>query len=386
MNSTEPARLSVRSPADMVAAVPYLLGFHPADSVVVVAVRGRRVVFAARGDLPAPGADPGPAARHLAQVVARQDADAATVVGYGPAARVTGIVDAIGDALTATGLVVLDALRVTEGRWFSYLCAEPSCCPPEGTPYDPAASQVSAAAVFAGQVALPDRAALVAQVSPLDGPVRLAMRRATGRARLRLAALTGPPSASSGGPVGGAPIDGSEPGKQSPVPADGPATDGQSPVPADGPASGAAPRAVRTAGTAAVRAAFRRQRRGERLDDDEVAWLTVLLVHVAVRDHAWSRTDGRDEDISLWTDVLRRAEPDLIAAPGCLLAFAAWRCGHGALAAVALERVLSAHPGYSLAVLLDEALRRGLAPAALDGWPGPDDGAVLRRRRRRPRR
>lgn len=400
MNSTEPARLSVRSPADMVAAVPYLLGFHPADSVVVVAVRGRRVVFAARGDLPAPGADPGPAARHLAQVVARQDADAATVVGYGPAARVTGVVDAIGDALTAAGLVVLDALRVTEGRWFSYLCVEPSCCPPEGTPYDPAASQVSAAAVFAGQVALPDRAALAAQVSPLDGPVRLAMRRATGRARLRLAALTGRPSTpSAGSPAGGLPADSSRAGAEPPVPADGAGPEGESSVPVGGPGSGGKfqvpaggagsggePRAVRTAGTAAVRAAFRRQRRGERLDDDEVAWLTVLLTHVAVRDHAWSRTDGRDEDISLWTDVLRRAEPDLIAAPGCLLAFAAWRSGHGALAAVALERVLSAHPGYSLAVLLDEALRRGVAPSALDGWPGSDDGAVLRRRRRRPRR
>ncbi len=400
MNSTEPARLSVRSPADMVAAVPYLLGFHPADSVVVVAVRGRRVVFAARGDLPAPGADPGPAARHLAQVVARQDADAATVVGYGPAARVTGVVDAIGDALTAAGLVVLDALRVTEGRWFSYLCVEPSCCPPEGTPYDPAASQVSAAAVFAGQVALPDRAALAAQVSPLDGPVRLAMRRATGRARLRLAALTGRPSTpSAGSPAGGLPADSSRAGAEPPVPADGagpegessvpvggPGSGGKSQVPAGGAGSGGEPRAVRTAGTAAVRAAFRRQRRGERLDDDEMAWLTVLLTHVAVRDHAWSRTDGRDEDISLWTDVLRRAEPDLIAAPGCLLAFAAWRSGHGALAAVALERVLSAHPGYSLAVLLDEALRRGVAPSALDGWPGSGDGAVLRRRRRRPRR
>lgn len=400
MNSTEPARLSVRSPADMVAAVPYLLGFHPADSVVVVAVRGRRVVFAARGDLPAPGADPGPAARHLAQVVAQQDADAATVVGYGPAARVTGVVDAIGDALTAAGLVVLDALRVTEGRWFSYLCVEPSCCPPEGTPYDPAASQVSAAAVFAGQVALPDRAALAAQVSPLDGPVRLAMRRATGRARLRLAALTGRRSTpSAGSPAGGLPADSSRAGAEPPVPADGagpegessvpvggPGSGGKSQVPAGGAGSGGEPRAVRTAGTAAVRAAFRRQRRGERLDDDEMAWLTVLLTHVAVRDHAWSRTDGRDEDISLWTDVLRRAEPDLIAAPGCLLAFAAWRSGHGALAAVALERVLSAHPGYSLAVLLDEALRRGVAPSALDGWPGSGDGAVLRRRRRRPRR
>ncbi|MET7807153.1 DUF4192 domain-containing protein [Micromonospora chersina] len=336
MNSTERPRLAVRSPGDLVAAVPYLLGFHPADSVVVVAVRGRRVVFAARGDLPEPGADPRPAARHLAEVVARQGTDAATVIGYGPAARVTAAVDAVGEALDRIGLLVLDALRVTDGRWWSYLCAEPACCPPEGTPYDPAASEVSAAAVFAGQVALPDRAALAAQVSPLGGPVRVAMRRATARAHRRLAGLAGEASS------------------------------------------------VRSAGAAAVRTAFRRHRRGERLGDDEVAWLSVLLTHLPVRDHAWSRTDGRDADISLWTDVLRRAEPELIAAPGSLLAFAAWRAGHGAVAAVALERVLAAHPGYSLAVLLDDALRRGLSPAELDGWPATA-GPVLRRRRRRPR-
>ncbi|PSK61587.1 hypothetical protein B0E53_06516 [Micromonospora sp. MH33] len=345
MNSTERPRLAVRSPADLVAAVPYLLGFHPADSVVVVAVRSRRVVFAARGDLPEPGTDPRPAARHLAEVVARQGTDAATVIGYGPAARVTAAVDAVGEALDQTGLLVLDALRVTDGRWWSYLCADPACCPPEGTPYDPAASEVSAAAVFAGQVALPDRAALAAQVSPLGGPVRVAMRRATARAHRRLAGLAGEAAGTE-------------------------LTTGPS---------------VRSAGVAAVRTAFRRHRRGERLGDDEVAWLTVLLTHLPVRDHAWSRTDGRDADISLWTDVLRRAEPELIAAPGSLLAFAAWRAGHGAVAAVALERVLAAHPGYSLAVLLDDALRRGLSPAELDGWPATA-GPVLRHRKRRPRR
>ncbi|WP_405091742.1 DUF4192 domain-containing protein [Micromonospora sp. NBC_01392] len=367
MNSTERPRLSVRSPADLVAAVPYLLGFHPEDSVVVVAVRGRRVVFAARGDLPEPGVDPGPAARHLAQVVARQDADAATVIGFGPATRVTGVVDAVGAALDDAGLIVLDALRVTDGRWWSYLCDEPTCCPVEGTPYDPAASRVSAAAVFAGQVALPDRAALAAQVSPFGGPVRLAMRQATVRARRRLAALTGEPpdGHSPGGAASGDPSPG---GAES----GGLRSDGT--------------RAVRAAGTAAVRAAFRRQRHGERLTDDEVAWLTVLLTHLVVRDHAWSRTDGRDTDISLWTDVLRRAEPELTAAPGTLLAFAAWRSGHGALAAVALERVLATDPDYSLAVLLDDALRRGVAPSELDGWPGVAGPAVLRRRRRRPRR
>ena len=346
MTPTDHPRLAVRSPADLIAAVPYLLGFHPADSVVVVALRGRQVVFAARGDLPEPGTDPRPAARHLAQVVARQSAESATVIGYGPAARVTGAVDAVGAALDASGLLVLDALRVTDGRWWSYLCTEPECCPLDGTPYDPQASEVSAAAVFAGQVALPDRAALTAQVSPLDGPVRVAMHRATTRARRRLAELT--EEVAETALVGG--------------------------------------RSVRSAGVAAVRGAFRRHRRGERLGDDEVAWLTVLLTHLPVRDHAWERTDGRDTDVSLWTDVLRRAEPELIAAPGSLLAFAAWRAGQGALASVALERVLAAHPDYSLALLLDDMLRRGLPPSELDGWPTVDSPEVIRRRPRRPRR
>ncbi|WP_200212221.1 DUF4192 domain-containing protein [Micromonospora coerulea] len=348
MTPTDRPRLAVRSPADLIAAVPYLLGFHPADSVVVVALRGRQVVFAARGDLPGPGADPRPHARHLADVITRQGTESATVIGYGPAARVTGAVDAVGEALDAAGLVVLDALRVTDGRWWSYLCVEPDCCPPDGTPYDATASEVSAAAVFAGQVALPDRAALTAQVAPFDGPVRVAMRRATVRARGRLAGLT--EESTETALVGG--------------------------------------RSVRSAGVAAIRTAFRRHRRGERLGDDEVAWLSVLLTQLPVRDHAWERTDGRDGDISLWTDVLRRAEPELIAAPGSLLAFAAWRAGYGALAAVALERVLASHPDYSLALLLDDLLRRGVPPSELDGWPAVGFPGVVRRRarRRHPRR
>jgi hypothetical protein len=141
MTPTDRPRLAVRSPADLIAAVPYLLGFHPADSVVVIAMRGRRVVFAARADLPPPGADPQPAARHLAEVIARQEAAAATVVGYGPASRVTPAVDAVGDALTGTGLLVLDALRVTDGRWWSYLCVEPGCCPPDGRSPSPTAQR-----------------------------------------------------------------------------------------------------------------------------------------------------------------------------------------------------------------------------------------------------
>ncbi|MFI7574403.1 DUF4192 domain-containing protein [Micromonospora sp. NPDC049497] len=342
MTSTDAPRLAVRSPADLVAAVPYLLGFHPTDSLVVVAMRGRRVTFAARLDLPAP-ADPVTPARHLAVVVARQAAETATVLGYGPATRVTPGVDAIRAALADEGIPVLDALRVTDGRYWSYLCAEPECCPPDGTPYDVSASAVTAAAVFAGQVALPDRAALVAQVAPVQGADRAALTRAAERAERRLTDLLDRASRTD-------------------------LTSGRS---------------VRVAGTAAVRLALRGQRRGRRLTDDEVAWLALLLTDVTVRDFAWERTDGRDEDIALWADVLRRAEPEFVAAPGALLAFAAWQAGQGALAAVALERTLALHPDHSLARLLDDLLRHGVPPARLDGWPAVGVPGVVRRRRRR---
>ncbi|MFJ6199512.1 DUF4192 domain-containing protein [Micromonospora sp. NPDC092111] len=346
MNATDRPRLTVRSPADLIAAVPYLLGFHPTDSVVVVAMRGRRIVFAARADLPDRGTDPELPARHLGDVLSRQDAESATVVGYGPAGRVTPAVDAVRAALAAAGLAVLDALRVTDGRYWSYLCAEPECCPPDGNPYDAGASQVAAAAVFAGQVALPDRAALTAQVTPAEGVDRAAMRRAGDLAERRLLGLL--ESAPADDVLGGD--------------------------------------TVRSAGVAAVRAARRRHRRGEPLTDDEVAWLTLLLTHLPVRDHAWERTDGREADIALWAEVLRRAEPELIAAPASLLAFAAWRAGQGALAAVALERALAAHPDYTLAQILDDLLRRGVPPAELDGWPAVGEVGVVRRRRRTRRR
>ncbi|WP_433530536.1 DUF4192 domain-containing protein [Micromonospora sp. CA-263727] len=340
MNSTDLPRLTVRSPADLIAAVPYLLGFHPADSIVVVALAASRIVFAARGDL-TDDADTQEASTHIAAVTAQQGADSATVIGYGPAIRVTPALDAVRAALTDAGLTVLDALRVTGDRWWSYVCTEPECCPPEGTPYDPRASTVPAAAVFAGQVALPDRAALAAQIAPVGGAE---MRHAAERAEKRLTGLlaAAPPTDLLGG------------------------------------------RALRSAGLAACRAARRRHRSGKQLTDDEVAWLCLLLTHLPVRDHAWERTDGRDEDVAFWTELLRRAEPELIAAPGALLAFAAWREGQGALAAVALERVLTEHPDYSLALLLDDLLRRGVPPSRLDGWPA--SGLPKQPRRRRSRR
>jgi hypothetical protein len=77
---------------------------------------------------------------------------------------------------------------------------------------------------------------------------------------------------------------------------------------------------------------------------------------------------GSVHHIALWSDLTRRARPDLVPAPAGLLAFAAWRAGEGTLATLALNRALEANPGYRMAQLLYQMVQAGLPPSALDDW------------------
>ncbi len=329
---TPSCTLKINSPAELVAAVPYLLGFHPSDSVTVVAFRRGRVLFAGRHDLPPSDSaeeDAQAAAAHLAAVVAREDADAAVVIGYGEAIRVTPAVLRAAEALRRSAVPVFEVLRVTGGRFWSYLCNGDDGCPEDGSLCPPEHSAIAAAATYAGHVALPDREALVAQVAPVEGAQRAAMAAATARARARLSAL------------------------------------------ADRDA-GRLDRLLRRSGRAAVRDAERRYRSGGRLSDDEVAWLGVALADVAVRDYAWERIGLDQWQLTLWTDVLRRVEAAYVPAPASLLGFAAWRGGVGALAWAAVERALAQDPAYGMAQTLREILTYAVSPAMVDGWPDVD--------------
>jgi hypothetical protein len=336
------SNLSLRSPADLITAVPYLLGFHPSDSVVVVGLRDKQLLFAARGDVDAPPGFP----QYVTSVVMRQGVDSVAVVGYGPAERVEEPVRAVSAALHGHGMAVVDALRVADGRYWSFVCGNPECCPPEGTPFDPAASPIAVAATLAGQAVLPDREALVRQIAPVGGLTRESMRQATERATERLVTLLA--GAREGDLLGG--------------------------------------RVLRKAGEAAVRGAMRRHREGGRLADDEVAWLSVLLAHLPVRDFAWEHVGCEDWHCELWSEVLRRAEPDLVPAPASLLAFAAWRSGQGALAHAAVDRALDADPAYSMAALMDDVLRRGIPPSTLDDFPVPRRSRAGGHKPRKPRK
>lgn len=52
----QPARIQVTSPATLLAVIPHLLGFHPHDSLVVLALAGphARIITIVRFDLPDP--------------------------------------------------------------------------------------------------------------------------------------------------------------------------------------------------------------------------------------------------------------------------------------------------------------------------------------------
>jgi Domain of unknown function (DUF4192) len=325
-------RIRVSSPADVLAVVPRLLGFHPSASLVVIGAGppGTRIELAFRYDLPDPpdARQADDMATHAVAVLRHRRLSTVIAVGYGPGPLVTPVADALSAALRGSGLRLQELLRVADGRYWSYVCANPDCCPPDGVPFDAQTNQAAAAMTVAGLVALPDRAALAGTVAPVTGPAAEAMEQATGRARERATALLGP----------------SRPG----------------------PAAGSR---LLDAGRRSVQAAITTYRDGGQVTgDDELAWLSVVLALLPVRDDAWARMDPdpgqRAAHLRLWTDVARRARPAYRPAPASLLAFTAWQSGDGALANIAIDLALEADPGYSLALLLRDIIEAGVPPSA----------------------
>jgi hypothetical protein len=300
--------ITCNSPAEAVAVVPYLLGFHPAESLVVLGLIDRTVDFTVRYDLPPPDCTD---FSGVATLIARQGIERVLILGYGPPDLVTATLDGVRGALAFARVKVDDMIRVADGRWWSY----------EGGPADgtPCAPGLAAQAVYHGMVALPDRKALMAKVSPVEGAERAEMTAATERARRR----------------------------------------------ARDEMTGDVERWVRSAAREAVRRAERAARDGQQLSADEVAWLGVLLVSPVVLEHVAERTGPDHWRVRLWTDVVRRVDPMLAPGPACLLAYAAWQAGDGALARVAVDRALREDPLHRLAGTLDRLLAAGIRSHSL---------------------
>ncbi|HEX5495723.1 MAG TPA: DUF4192 domain-containing protein [Mycobacteriales bacterium] len=342
---------------DLVELVPYLLGFHPRDSLVLVALRGphRRVGVTMRVDLPEARRCAGlPAV--LAGHVRRDGATEALALVYAgvgvdgdPPAGLPDppLVRAVASGLADAGLTLVDALYVGAGRWWSYACDRTGCCPPEGRALPAADGRTSpavATATYAGLVALPDRRALE-QTLERSNPVS---DQAVARAEADLATATG--AAGAGGTGSGADRDGRQRWRRQVL----------------GEIAGAVDEHI-----AAARAG---------LPEEWVARFLVALRDEEVRDECcdWVEGDRGERALALWRHLAARATSPYDVTPLALVAWSAWHTGAGPLARIAVDRVLARDPGCRLAILLDQALERGINPATVRGRP--------RGRRRQTRR
>ncbi len=328
----DPVQVRAGSPGSLLAIVPHLLGFVPQASLVVIGTEAPRdrIKVTLRYDLPDP---PGAGvsadiADHAVGVIGSQRLAMLVAVGYGPGSLVDPVAGALGAAARTAEIDVLDILRVENGRYWSYLCADEACCPAAGMPFDPGVHPAAAAMAGAGNGVLADRAAVAARVAPLGGIAAESMRQATRRAERHASQLLAKVRKS--------------------------------------PRIGAARQLIAAEGLNAVGAMIATYRAGGKYTTDyQIAWLTVALRDLRVRDDAWARMDPAylDAHQRLWIDVTRRAQPGYVAAPAALLAFVAWQSGDGALANVALDRAIADEPRYSMALLLRQVISAGAPPS-----------------------
>src|SRR5689334_15659614 len=102
---------TLRTPNDVVAAVPYLFGFHPADSLVVLAVRERSLVLQLRVDLPPPSLLEATTVQ-VTRAIAGHAPTGVIIMGYGLVVATAGALRAVRAAMVAQRVPILDVLRV----------------------------------------------------------------------------------------------------------------------------------------------------------------------------------------------------------------------------------------------------------------------------------
>jgi hypothetical protein len=312
--------LRIRTEADVLALVPFTLGFHPEDSLVLITLTGSGRPFHARIDLPdEPGElkavvevltraavrNGGPGPHRVALVVVYSDDECVAEAASG----------LLSESLEDTGFEVVMTIRADGSRWFPLGPGARDNGAVDGTAYDVRSHELTTRAVVEGQVtfrtreeladslapvdpdSVDDVASAYATLGPLDPDDRVAMREEadwlTGEVR-SLAAT------------------------------------GAVPTPQ------ALARVLRAVGDRDLR---------------DLAWCEVTR-------------DDAAEHAEVWRAVVQRCPSDLVAAPAALLAFMAWLSGNGALAWCAVDRSLQCNPDNVLAGLVAQALESAMPPTA----------------------
>ena len=313
---------TVRDSGELLAMIPYVLGFTPEDSLVVAALLGprKRLGPCLRADLPTTADEAVTQARYLLSVIGSHGFDPVILVAFtaDPEAAEAVMVP-LGAGLARRHVTVIEALRADGARWWSYTCSEAACCRPEGVAYDPDSSRIAAEAVLSGLQRAPTRESLRAQFDPVGVSAQRAV--AMECSRLRRGSSTG--------------------GQARLVVAD------------------------------VDRLVVQHLPAPDAMSVPDTALLLLAVQEVALRDAAWalmSRSNAA-EHFALWRRLMRTAPDHLMAPAGALTGFAAWLDGHGVLAWHALDRLQAVAPDYSMGLLLKQILEENVNPEVWSRFP-----------------
>lgn len=295
--------LTARTTDDLLAMVPVVLGFEPADSVVMLTVDAPQP-FHARVDLP-PGPDAVPEVVDLLLEPALRHGVRAVVLlvysAHHDLARAVVRRARRGLAGGGAGPRVLEALRADAGRWYPLL-RDRRGLGTTGVAYDVASHPFVVEAVVSGRVLHSSREQLADTLRADEVAVAAV-------AAARVAAAASAPWASS--------MLATWASRPDPPPV------------------------------------------------DVAARLLGGLAEPAVRQAAWAAVprDGARDHVRLWSDLVRRSPEDLVAHAAALLGLCAWVAGDGALAWCAVDRCRAVEPDHVLAGLVADLLVTAVPPS-----------------------
>ncbi|MFF4233830.1 DUF4192 domain-containing protein [Streptomyces sp. NPDC001820] len=376
-------QITLRGPAELADALPYMMGFHPNDSIVLVALHGTRGRFGGRLRLGIPRSprEWSPVAQQLAECLiegserrgSRPDGvvvflcqdPAEGETSHRVMERLRPLAQRLRTACGTFDVPVYEAICISDGRFWSYCCPDSRCCPPEGDVLAlPGTSVMAAAAAYAGIQVRGTLRQMEARLEPMATASTADQEKALDAAGAALVPRI---------------LDGE--GRQQ----------------------------VATETLALARRLMKRIAEIPRpggwaetdvADDrlithDEAAAVVLGLQDRETRDRAAEWMEGAEADpaLRLWRALSRRCVgpySEHAAAPLTLAGWVAWSSGDEPGARVALGRALLVDPEYVFARLLHQACNEGLDPEALRSCLRKEHGsgasAAAREKGERPRR
>lgn len=308
---------TLTSPHDLLVAIPFLVGFNPNDSIILISLKSDEIGLALRMDFPESLS--GDQLEELTRHLIRNDADSAIAVFYLPEKIESShpIIKQINDCLLNSSLALRESLVVKDGRWRSVLCRDEICCPPEGNLLpDISSSRVAAEQIASGKpFPYKDLKALEDSIAGNSENLEL------------LELISQIPDIN----YENSPVNLQRAGAESVI-------DFISDFSADGVCR----------------------------DQKLIAMVLVRLRDLQVRDFALGSVSHETLDIyfNAWRWLLRIAPQGYVAPVANLFAAVAYEKGDGALAHRALDRAENDEPGYAMTCLLRQVFNAGWEPAA----------------------